>query len=77
MLPYAPFQLSGGQKRQIAIASVLMMKPKILVVDEPTAGLDPVSRVQLLQQLKKWQQQENRTVLFVSHQMEDVARIFG
>lgn len=73
ILPLAPFQLSGGQKRRVAIASVLMMKPKLLIVDEPTAGLDPVSRVALLQLLKKWQQQEDRTVVFVSHQMNDVA----
>lgn len=74
LLPYAPFQLSGGQKRKIAIASVLMTKPKLLVVDEPTAGLDPVSHLQLLQQLKNWQQETNGTVLFVSHHMEDVAQ---
>lgn len=73
ILPLAPFQLSGGQKRRVAIASVLMMNPKLLIVDEPTAGLDPVSRATLLQLLKKWQQRENRTVVFVSHQMNDVA----
>jgi energy-coupling factor transport system ATP-binding protein len=73
ILPLAPFQLSGGQKRRVAIASVLMMNPKLLIVDEPTAGLDPVGRVALLQLLKKWQQQENRTIIFVSHQMDDVA----
>ncbi|WP_255367921.1 ATP-binding cassette domain-containing protein [Psychrobacillus sp. OK032] len=73
ILPLAPFQLSGGLKRRVAIASVLMMEPKLLIVDEPTAGLDPVSKAALLQLLKKWQQQENRTIIFVSHQMEDVA----
>lgn len=73
ILPLAPFQLSGGLKRRAAIASVLMMEPKLLIVDEPTAGLDPVSKAELLQLLKKWQQKENRTIIFVSHQMEDVA----
>ncbi|WP_391206417.1 ATP-binding cassette domain-containing protein [Psychrobacillus sp. L4] len=73
MLPLAPFQLSGGQKRRVAITSVIMTEPKLLIVDEPTAGLDPVSRVALLQLLKEWQQQENRTIVVVSHQMDDVA----
>lgn len=73
ILPLPPFQLSGGQKRRLAIATVFMMDPKVLIVDEPTAGLDPVSRVAILQLLKNWQQQENRTLIFVSHQMEDVA----
>ncbi|QFF97495.1 ATP-binding cassette domain-containing protein [Psychrobacillus glaciei] len=73
MLPLAPFQLSGGQKRRVAIASVLMTEPKLLIVDEPTAGLDPKSKVALLQLLQEWQQQENRTIIFVSHQMDDVA----
>lgn len=73
ILSCAPFQLSGGQKRRVAIASVLMMNPKLLILDEPTAGLDPVSRVALLQMLKKWQQKGSRTVIFVSHHMEDVA----
>lgn len=73
ILPLPPFQLSGGQKRRVAIASVLMMNPKLLIVDEPTAGLDPASRVAMLQLLQKWQQQDDRTIIFVSHQMEDVA----
>lgn len=73
ILLLAPFQLSGGLKRRVAIASVMMMNPKLLIVDEPTAGLDPVSKVALLQLLKNWQQQDNRTIIFVSHQMEDVA----
>lgn len=74
ILPLAPFQLSGGQKRRVAIASVLMTKPEVLIVDEPTAGLDPINRTNLLQQLKNWQHKTKGTILFVSHQMEDVAQ---
>lgn len=74
ILPLAPFQLSGGQKRRVAIASVIMTEPKLLIVDEPTAGLDPVSCSKLLLQLKNWQQQTKGTLLFVSHQMDDVAQ---
>ncbi|OAB28279.1 cobalt transporter ATP-binding subunit [Paenibacillus macquariensis subsp. defensor] len=73
ILTQVPYQLSGGQKRRVAIASVLMMNPQLLIVDEPTAGLDPVSRVALLRLLKEWQQQDNRSILNVSHQMNDVA----
>lgn len=73
MLELPPFQLSGGQKRRVAIASILLMKPKCLIVDEPTAGLDPVSHFEILQLFKMWQQETKGTILFVSHQMEDVA----
>ncbi|GIP23359.1 ATP-binding cassette domain-containing protein [Paenibacillus sp. J22TS3] len=73
ILQYAPFQLSGGQRRRIAIASVLLMNPKVLILDEPTAGLDPQSRAALLRMFKTWQQQEGRTILFVSHHIGDVA----
>lgn len=73
LLTYAPFELSGGQRRRIAIASVLLMNPKLLILDEPTAGLDPLSRASMLKMLKEWQQADNRTVLFVSHHMDDVA----
>lgn len=72
-LPLNPFQLSGGEKRRVAIASVLMMNPKLLILDEPTAGLDPASQMALLKLLKKWQQQDNHTIVFVSHHMNDVA----
>ncbi|UQZ32214.1 cobalt transporter ATP-binding subunit [Paenibacillus sp. PK3_47] len=73
ILDSVPFQLSGGQKRKVAIASVLIMNPRLLILDEPTAGIDPVSRAQLLRMLQAWQQQNNRTILFISHHMEDVA----
>ncbi|GGG12735.1 ATP-binding cassette domain-containing protein [Paenibacillus aceti] len=73
ILPLSPLQLSGGQKRLVAIASVLLMNPGLLIVDEPTAGLDPVNRAAMLRMLKAWQQQDNRTLLCISHQMEDVA----
>lgn len=73
LLPLPPFQLSGGQKRRLAIAAVLMMDPKVLIVDEPTVGLDPVSRIAMLELLQNWQQQEGHTLIFVSHSMEDVA----
>jgi len=74
ILELAPFQLSGGQKRRVALASVLMMNPQVLIVDEPTAGLDPVGRTDMLQWLQQWQQQENRTLILVSHHMDDVAQ---
>ncbi|GGG00020.1 energy-coupling factor transporter ATP-binding protein EcfA2 [Paenibacillus albidus] len=73
LLQENPFQLSGGLKRLIAIASVLIAEPELLILDEPTAGLDPISRTALLKQLKAWQGEKNRTVLFISHQLEDVA----
>lgn len=72
ILELPTFQLSGGLKRRVAIASILMMNPRLLIVDEPTAGLDPVSRIALLNFLKHWQRQ-NRSLIFISHQMDDVA----
>lgn len=70
----SPFELSGGQKRRVAIAGVLAMKPKVLVLDEPTAGLDPKGRDRILGQIKEYHQERKSTVLIVSHSMEDVAR---
>ena len=69
----SPFELSGGQKRRVAIAGVLAMKPEVLILDEPTAGLDPKGREDILHQIKKLQQETGMTILLVSHSMEDVA----
>lgn len=69
----SPFELSGGQKRRVAIAGVLAMKPEVLILDEPTAGLDPRGREEILDQIKRLQQESGMTVLLVSHSMEDVA----
>ncbi|MBP3350793.1 MAG: energy-coupling factor transporter ATPase [Lachnospiraceae bacterium] len=69
----SPFDLSGGQKRRVAIAGVLAMKPKVLILDEPTAGLDPQGREEILDQIKKLQRETGITVILVSHSMEDVA----
>lgn len=73
LLPQNPFQLSGGLKRRVAIASVLIADPELLILDEPAAGLDPGSRRSLLSRLRSWQKENGRTVLFISHQLEDVA----
>lgn len=71
----SPFELSGGQKRRAAIAGVIAMQPKILILDEPTAGLDPKGRDDLLERIKEFHTKYNMTILFVSHSMEDVAKI--
>ena len=69
----SPFELSGGQKRRVAIAGVLAMEPKILILDEPTAGLDPKGRDEILGQIRKLKEESGMTILLVSHSMEDVA----
>ncbi len=69
----SPFELSGGQKRRVAIAGVLAMRPKVLILDEPTAGLDPRGREQIFSQIKDYHKKTGSTVLLVSHSMEDVA----
>ena len=73
----SPFELSGGQKRRVAIAGVLAMKPEVLILDEPTAGLDPKGRDEILDQVKKLREETNMTVVLVSHSMEDVAKYVG
>ena len=70
----SPFELSGGQKRRVAIAGVLAMDPEVLVLDEPAAGLDPSGREEILGRLKTYQRETGKTVLLISHSMEDVAR---
>ena len=70
----SPFDLSGGQKRRVAIAGVLAMKPRVLVLDEPTAGLDPKGRDEILDQIAHLQKEKNLTVILVSHSMEDIAK---
>lgn len=70
----SPFELSGGQKRRVAIAGVLAMSPKVLILDEPTAGLDPKGRDEILDQVERLHKETGMTVILVSHSMEDVAR---
>ncbi len=74
-LSVSPFELSGGQKRRVAIAGVLATKPQVLILDEPTAGLDPKGRDSILNRVKAMHEKTHMTVIFVSHSMEDVARI--
>lgn len=71
----SPFDLSGGQKRRVAIAGVLAMKPEVLILDEPTAGLDPKGRDEILYQIKELHEKDRLTVIIVSHSMEDMAKI--
>ncbi len=74
VLDASPFELSGGQKRRVAIAGVLAMEPKILVLDEPAAGLDPAGRDMILGQIKLWHKETGTTTVLVSHSMEDIAK---
>ena len=73
----SPFELSGGQKRRVAIAGVLAMEPEVLILDEPTAGLDPKGRDEILDQLKRIHEERHITIILVSHSMEDVAKYVG
>ncbi len=75
LLEKSPFDLSGGEKRRAAIAGVLAMKPKVLILDEPTAGLDPKGRDALLMCIDEYRRQSEAAIIFVSHSMEDVARL--
>lgn len=74
LIDASPFELSGGQKRRVAIAGVLAMKPEVLILDEPTAGLDPKGRDEILDQVAKIHKEQKITVILVSHSMEDVAK---
>ncbi len=74
LLQRSPFELSGGQKRRVAVAGVMAMEPRILVLDEPAAGLDPEGRDTILSQVKEFHKKTGTTVLLVSHSMEDIAR---
>ena len=74
VLSRSPFELSGGQKRRVAIAGVIAMEPKVLILDEPTAGLDPVGVESILGNIRDYHQAHNATIILVSHSMEEVAR---
>jgi len=74
-LEASPFDLSGGQKRRVAIAGVIAMEPEVLILDEPTAGLDPEGREEILANIERYRQRKNATIMMVSHSMEDVARL--
>ena len=74
-LQVSPFDLSGGQKRRVAIAGVIAMEPEVLILDEPTAGLDPSGREDILQNIETYRQAKHATIMMVSHSMNDVARL--
>ena len=74
-LNVSPFDLSGGQKRRVAIAGVIAMEPEVLILDEPTAGLDPVGREDILANIQAYRTAKNATIMMVSHSMSDVARL--
>lgn len=73
VMELSPFELSGGQKRRVAIAGVIAMEPKVLILDEPTAGLDPKGREQILRNIRTYHRAKNATVIMVSHSMEEIA----
>ena len=73
LLEVSPFDLSGGQKRRVAIAGVIAMEPEVLILDEPTAGLDPSGRAEILQNIEGYRKAKNATIMMVSHSMNDVA----
>lgn len=73
-LEKSPFELSGGQKRRVAIAGVIAMEPEVLILDEPTAGLDPVGREDILANINAYHRAKNATIIIVSHSMEEMAR---
>ena len=75
LLEVSPFDLSGGQKRRVAIAGVIAMEPELLILDEPTAGLDPAGREEILQNIESYRKAKNATIMMVSHSMSDVARL--
>ena len=75
LLQVSPFDLSGGQKRRVAIAGVIAMEPEILILDEPTAGLDPAGREEILFNLQRYRTAKNATIMMVSHSMSEVARL--
>ena len=74
-LQVSPFDLSGGQKRRVAIAGVIAMEPEVLILDEPTAGLDPISRAGILENIEAYRKAKNATIMMGSHSMNDVARL--
>ena len=74
-LQVSPFDLSGGQKRRVAIAGVIAMEPEVLILDEPTAGLDPEGREEILRNIRQYREAKNATIMMVSHSMNDVARL--
>lgn len=74
MLDKSPFELSGGQKRRVAIAGVIAMRPEVLILDEPTAGLDPVGRNEILMRISEYHRKQNSTIVLVTHSMEEIAK---
>lgn len=73
LLPKSPFELSGGQKRRVALAGIMAMEPEVLILDEPAAGLDPIGRTEIFGGIRRYQRTKGNTVIIVSHSMEDVA----